>query len=220
MSRPSIASWPLRNRLVRPCVVIADPAAGPAGAGESPAPAGPTAGPAITTQSLTKRFRSGQLAVDGLDMVVPRGSVYGFLGPNGSGKTTTIRMLLGLVFPTTGSHELLGTAMPGGSARVLPQMGSLVEGPAFYPQLSGRANLARIDTADATADPHTADPLTEPPPPEADRAACPATLAALPWPAICDSAEAGSTATCSQFLPMTWVCVSMPCLGCPPCIGA
>src|SRR5689334_23063263 len=88
-------------------------------------------------------------------MVVPRGSVYGFLGPNGSGKTTTIRMLLGLVFPTSGSHELLDTPMPAGAARVLPRVGSLVEGPAFYPQLSGRANLARIDAVDATADPAT-----------------------------------------------------------------
>ncbi len=132
-------------------------AVSPAGAGESPAPAGPAAGPAVTTQGLTKRFRGGQLAVDGLDMVVPRGSVYGFLGPNGSGKTTTIRMLLGLVFPTSGSHELLGVPMPAGANRVLPRVGSLVEGPAFYPQLSGRGNLARIDSADATADPHTAD---------------------------------------------------------------
>jgi ABC-2 type transport system ATP-binding protein len=88
-------------------------------------------------------------------MVVPRGAVYGFLGPNGSGKTTTIRMLLGLVFPTSGSHELLATAMPAGAARVLPRVGSLVEGPAFYTQLSGRANLARIDAVDATADPAT-----------------------------------------------------------------
>ncbi len=127
-----------------------------AGAAESPAPAGPAAGLAVTTHGLTKRFRGGQLAVDGLDMAVPRGSVYGFLGPNGSGKTTTIRMLLGLVFSTSGSHELLGTAMPSGAARVLPRVGSLVEGPAFYPQLSGRANLARIDAADATADPRTA----------------------------------------------------------------
>jgi len=131
-------------------------AASPAGAGESPAPAAAAAGPAVTTHGLTKRFRSGQLAVDALDMVVPGGSVYGFLGPNGSGKTTTIRMLLGLVFATSGSHELLGTAMPAGAAGVLPRVGSLVEGPAFYPQLSGRANLARIDAADAAADPHTA----------------------------------------------------------------
>jgi len=94
--------------------------------------------------------------VDDLDLVVPRGSVYGFLGPNGSGKTTTIRMLLGLVFPTRGSHQLLGIPMPHGSAQVLPKVGSLVEGPAFYPQLSGPANLARIDAADRTADPGTA----------------------------------------------------------------
>jgi ABC-2 type transport system ATP-binding protein len=127
-------------------------------AGDSRAPAGPAtrAGAAVTTHGLTKRFRGGQLAVDGIDMVVPHGSVYGFLGPNGSGKTTTIRMLLGLIFPTSGTHELLGTAMPAGSGRVLPRVGSLVEGPAFYSQLSGRANLARIDAADATADPHTA----------------------------------------------------------------
>jgi ABC-2 type transport system ATP-binding protein len=112
--------------------------------------------PAISTTGLTKRFRSGQLAVDDLGLVVPRGSVYGFLGPNGSGKTTTIRMLLGLVYPTKGSHQLLGISMPNGSAQVLPKVGSLVEGPAFYPQLSGPANLARIDAADRTADPGTA----------------------------------------------------------------
>ncbi len=112
--------------------------------------------PAISTKGLTKRFRGGQLAVDSIDLEVPRGSVYGFLGPNGSGKTTTIRMLLGLVFPTSGSHELLGAPMPGAGARVLPRVGSLVEGPAFYPFLSGRANLARCDAADRTADPSTA----------------------------------------------------------------
>jgi ABC-2 type transport system ATP-binding protein len=65
-------------------------------------------------------------------------------------------MLLGLVFPTSGSQELLGTPMPGGAITVLPRVGSLVEGPAFYPQLSGRANLARIDACDRTADPRTA----------------------------------------------------------------
>jgi ABC-2 type transport system ATP-binding protein len=128
----------------------------PAPAG-GPVAQGAAAQPAVATHGLTKRFRGGQLAVDGLDMVVPRGAVYGFLGPNGSGKTTTIRMLLGLVFATSGSHELLATAMPSGAARVLPRVGSLVEGPAFYPQLSGRANLVRIDSADATADPATTD---------------------------------------------------------------
>ena len=128
-------------------------AAGPRG--DTTPPSVATAEVAVATHGLTKRFRGGQLAVDRLDMVVPRGSVYGFLGPNGSGKTTTIRMLLGLVYPTSGSHELLATAMPSGAGRVLPRVGSLVEGPAFYPQLSGRANLTRIDAVDATADPGT-----------------------------------------------------------------
>ena len=134
-----------------------DSAAGPV-AGERPARSGgsPSGGAAVTTSGLTKRFRGGQVAVDSVDLRVPRGSVYGFLGPNGSGKTTTIRMLLGLVHPTGGSHELLGVPMPAGAARVLPRVGSLVEGPAFHPQLSGRANLARVDAADTTADPGTA----------------------------------------------------------------
>ena len=69
----------------------------------APRPAGAAPGDlAIRTEGLTKRFRSGQVAVDGIDLRVPRGAVYGFLGPNGSGKTTTIRMLLGLVRPTSG----------------------------------------------------------------------------------------------------------------------
>ncbi len=89
-------------------------------------------------------------------MLVPRGSVYGFLGPNGSGKTTTIRMLLGLAYPTRGSVALLGVPMPAGTVQVLPRVGSLVEGPAFYPQLSGWDNLARLDAADRTANPRTA----------------------------------------------------------------
>jgi ABC-2 type transport system ATP-binding protein len=111
---------------------------------------------AISSSELTKRFRGGQVAVDHVDLAVPLGSVYGFLGPNGSGKTTTIRMLLGLAFPTGGNCALFGAAMPGGAGTVLPRVGALVEGPAFYPFLSGAANLARYDAADATADPRTA----------------------------------------------------------------
>lgn len=126
----------------------------PAPGGAAPGASAPER-PAIAAHGLTKRFRGGQVAVDGLDLTVPRGAVYGFLGPNGSGKTTTIRMLLGLVHPTRGSHELLGEAMPRHAARVLPRVGALVEGPAFYPYLSGRANLARLDAADPTADPRT-----------------------------------------------------------------
>jgi ABC-2 type transport system ATP-binding protein len=94
--------------------------------------------------------------VDGIDLSVPSNSVYGFLGPNGSGKTTTIRMLLGLAFPTSGSAELLGVPVPDGVTRVLDRVGSLVEGPAFYSFLSGADNLARYDAADRTADPRTA----------------------------------------------------------------
>jgi ABC-2 type transport system ATP-binding protein len=111
---------------------------------------------AISSSGLTKRFRGGQLAVDHIDLAVPEGSVYGFLGPNGSGKTTTIRMLLGLAFPTSGSAALLDVPMPDGVTGVLHRVGSLVEGPAFYPFLSGRDNLARYDAADRTADPRTA----------------------------------------------------------------
>ena len=105
---------------------------------------------AITSAGLTKRFHGGQVAVDAIDLDVPRGAVYGFLGPNGSGKTTTIRMLLGLVAATAGSHTLLGEPMPGGGPRVLPAVGALVEGPAFHPYLSGRDNLLRLDAADRT----------------------------------------------------------------------
>lgn len=105
---------------------------------------------AIATSGLTKRFRS-RAVVDGLDLHVPRGSVFGFLGPNGSGKTTTIRMLLGLVSASAGSIQVLGEAMPDRGARVLPRVGALVEGPAFAPYLSGTANLLRRDTADRYA---------------------------------------------------------------------
>ncbi len=105
---------------------------------------------AIETQGLSKRFRS-QLAVDGIDLAVPSGAVFGFLGPNGSGKTTTIRMLLGLVAASSGSARVLGTEMPGGVGRVLPRVGALVEGPAFSPYLSGEANLRRFDAADRGA---------------------------------------------------------------------
>jgi ABC-type multidrug transport system ATPase subunit len=112
-------------------------------------------GLAVSTQSLTKRF-GAQTAVDAIDLAVPAGAVYGFLGPNGSGKTTTIRMLLGLVEPTSGSSRLLGSPMPRGASTVLPRVGALVEGPAFHPYLSGRDNLSRLDAADRTTDPSTA----------------------------------------------------------------
>jgi ABC-2 type transport system ATP-binding protein len=110
---------------------------------------------AVSTRGLTKRFGS-HTAVDAIDLVVPAGAVYGFLGPNGSGKTTTIRMLLGLVRPSGGEIELLGSPVPGRVVEALQRVGALVEGPAFHPYLSGRDNLRRLDAADRTADPRTA----------------------------------------------------------------
>ncbi|WP_051571880.1 ABC transporter ATP-binding protein [Cryptosporangium arvum] len=111
---------------------------------------------AVTTTGLTKQFRGGQVAVDHIDLAVPTGAVYGFLGPNGSGKTTTIRMLLGLTRPTAGTHRLLNGRMPEDAATLLPRVGALVEGPAFHPHLSGLDNLRRLDAVDRTADPTTA----------------------------------------------------------------
>ncbi len=93
----------------------------------------------VETHSLTKRFGSGVLAVDSVDMSVRRGEVYGFLGPNGAGKTTTLRMLVGLIRPTSGTATAAGHAP--GDPKGLARIGSLIESPGFYPYLSGRENL-------------------------------------------------------------------------------
>jgi ABC-2 type transport system ATP-binding protein len=132
---------------------------GPEGRGSAMAQPPDTAalgegGVVIETRGLAKRYR-GTLAVDGLDLRVPRGSVFGFLGPNGSGKTTTIRMLMGLIEPTAGTARVLGRPMPRSARTVLPRVGALIEGPALYGFLSGRDNLLRYDAADPTADPRT-----------------------------------------------------------------
>jgi ABC-2 type transport system ATP-binding protein len=123
---------------------------------ESPAPASPTpAGElAIETRVLTKRFGS-YAAVKSINLSVPHGSVFGFLGPNGSGKTTTIRMLLGLASPTSGEARVLGGDIASRKAAILPRVGALVEGPGFYPYLSGAANLHRLDSADRYASSRT-----------------------------------------------------------------
>jgi len=105
---------------------------------------------AIETRGLTKRF-GAYAAVKSIDLSVPLGSVFGFLGPNGSGKTTTIRMLLGLASPTSGEARVLGDDIASSKAAILPRVGALVEGPGFYPYLSGAANLRRLDSADRYA---------------------------------------------------------------------
>jgi ABC-2 type transport system ATP-binding protein len=102
---------------------------------------------AARTRGLRKVYR-GTVAVDDLNLEVPQGAVLGMLGPNGSGKTTTIRMLLGLVRPTQGEVELLGHRMPEAAVHALPDVGALVEGPGFHPFLSGRENLARMAAAE------------------------------------------------------------------------
>jgi ABC-type multidrug transport system ATPase subunit len=109
---------------------------------------------AVRTSGLTRRF-GDQTAVDAVDLEVPRGAVFGFLGPNGCGKTTTIRMLLGLLSADSGDIEVLGRPMPRDLGDVLPRVGALIEGPAFHLYLSGWDNLRRLDMCDRTADPRT-----------------------------------------------------------------
>src|SRR6266536_2551151 len=105
-------------------------------------------GVVIEIRGLRKEFRrirgGSTIAVAGLDLEVPSGGVFGFLGPNGSGKTTTIRCLLGLVSPTAGACRLLGASSRGELAAVLPRVGSLVEAPAAVPGFSGRRNLTLL----------------------------------------------------------------------------
>ncbi|MDQ1571621.1 MAG: type transport system ATP-binding protein [Actinomycetota bacterium] len=116
----------------------------------------PTSELAIETRGLTKKF-GRYAAVNDVDLRVPHGAVFGFLGPNGSGKTTTIRMLLGLASPTRGEARVLGQNMARNVSAVLPRVGALVEGPGFYPYLSGEANLRRLDSADRYAPSSTRD---------------------------------------------------------------
>jgi ABC-type multidrug transport system ATPase subunit len=98
-------------------------------------------GAVIEAEGLRKMY-AGNVAVGGLDLSVPEGGVFGFLGPNGSGKTTTIRMLLGLVRPSGGRAAVLGVEPGPGLHTVMPRIGSIVESPALFPYLTGRRNLA------------------------------------------------------------------------------
>ena len=95
--------------------------------------------PVVQTEGLTKKYGK-IMAVDNLSLTVPRGHVFGLLGPNGSGKTTTMGMLLGLVRPTAGSFSLFGTHTNHQAS--LRRVGAIVETPTFYPYLTGRQNLA------------------------------------------------------------------------------
>lgn len=97
---------------------------------------------AIMTSGLTKTYRRGAvLAVNSLDLNVPRGGVHGFLGPNGSGKTTTIRMLLGLIHADSGAMEILGQPVPECLEGVINEVGAIVESPKFFPEFTAKKNL-------------------------------------------------------------------------------
>jgi ABC-2 type transport system ATP-binding protein len=102
----------------------------------------------IETTGLRKEFRTRKgrhiVAVDDLDLAVPSGGVHGFLGPNGSGKTTTIRMLLGLARASSGEMRLFGEPVPQHLPRVMDRIGAVVEQPKFVPTFSGRKNLSLL----------------------------------------------------------------------------
>ena len=98
-------------------------------------------------KTYRRRFRKDTVAVAGVDLDVPTGVVYGFLGPNGSGKTTTIRCLLGLVHPDAGECRVLGADVGTHLATVIRRVGSIVETPTFFPGFSGRRNLELLAEA-------------------------------------------------------------------------
>jgi len=113
---------------------------------------------AISVTDLTKVYGE-RTAVSHATFTVPLGKVCGFVGPNGSGKTTTIRMLLGLISPTGGTGTVLGESITH-PERYLPRVGAMIEGPAFYPALSGRENL-RVLASLGGFDQSIVDPLLE-----------------------------------------------------------
>src|SRR6478752_6617868 len=109
----------------------------------------------IEIEGLRKEYRgrgrTRMAAIDSLDLAIPEAGVFGFLGPNGSGKTTTIRCVLGLVRPTRGRIGLLGRPVPGGLHHALREVGAVVESPALFPTMTGRENLRLLGAIDRIA---------------------------------------------------------------------
>ncbi len=97
----------------------------------------------IETQNLTKSY-ADFTAVSGINLHIPRGAVYGFLGPNGAGKSTTMKMFLGLTRPTDGTFTIDGKTYPENRVQILKEVGSFIEAPSFYGNLSGEENLEII----------------------------------------------------------------------------
>ncbi len=103
--------------------------------------------PPVAVRGLVKRY--GEIvAVAGVELTVEAGDVFGYLGPNGAGKTTSLRMMLGLIRPTEGHVELFGRDPLADGARALDGVAGFVEGPRFYPYLSGRRNLRLLADLD------------------------------------------------------------------------
>ena len=94
----------------------------------------------ITTEQLTKKYKSF-MAVNNVSLHIRKGSIYGFLGPNGAGKSTTMKMLLGLSAPTKGVFTIDGKQFPNDRIAILKEIGSFIESPSFYANLTGRENL-------------------------------------------------------------------------------
>lgn len=94
----------------------------------------------ITTEQLSKKYKQFS-AVNNVSLHIQKGSIYGFLGPNGAGKSTTMKMLLGLTAPTKGSFVIDGKQFPGDRLSILKEVGSFIEAPSFYANLTGRENL-------------------------------------------------------------------------------
>lgn len=94
----------------------------------------------ITTEQLTKKYKSF-VAVNDVTLHIRKGSIYGFLGPNGAGKSTTMKMLLGLTAPTNGSFTIDGKHFPTDRIAILKEVGSFIESPSFYANLTGKENL-------------------------------------------------------------------------------
>lgn len=94
----------------------------------------------ITTEHLTKKYRDFT-SVDDVSLHIRKGSIYGFLGPNGAGKSTTMKMLLGLTEPTRGRFTIDGKHFPEDREKILKEIGSFIESPSFYANLTGRENL-------------------------------------------------------------------------------
>jgi ABC-2 type transport system ATP-binding protein len=117
----------------------------------------------IEIEGLRKEYRgrgrTRVAAIDNLNLAIPEAGVFGFLGPNGSGKTTTIRCVLGLVRPTRGRIGLLGRPVPGGLHHALRGVGAVVESPALFPTLTGRENLRLLGAVDRIGNPRVEEVL-------------------------------------------------------------